>query len=580
MSDLGFACAASRRTVFCGLLTAAGLLFGCADRTGVLLEVTRDEATTPAEIKELRFFVGVEVQPGEGLAGDFVDDLDPSERVALEASRDLLSDPYRLLLNRGKSSSDKLMVAVAGYKDQELVGFGGLDGAISFEDGQVQKWDIVLRGNRTDRIEVTTTGCLTWITEAGTVVIVSPSDLDCDNDPNESDCGELDPNVGHGLPEICYNEVDDDCDELTDEQEDADDDGVGNCDDCDDTDKLRFPGNPEVCDGIDNDCNERCDDGPLDNDEDDYTICDRKILPDGTCTDASEELFDCDDEDPLTHPGASEICDGKDNNCNENCDEGHDPDGDFYTDCGSKTDVCNGTKTEFIDCEPDNEHAYPGNVPEFCDGVDNDCDGVFYPETVPCYVVTNELGEDRCVIGDRQCHDSSGEGWVGACVPKSDAAEEVPLELCTAYDECSDAADPWGCANELIPAYIACQISYLQDDPTALCLPAWSILNNTTSSVQCSWAVSPTSVLPPHYVVGLTSDSPTGPGQAQISQCTPHFVVTEALDAPPVSDSYLLHETGDEGFSRVLRLDITPVAVETCFSENGLSCSDVPAPAD
>jgi len=579
MFDLRFACVASGRSALCGLLVAFGLMNGCADRTGVLVQVTRDEATTPQEIKKLRFFVGVEVAPGEGLAGDFVDDLDPSEEVALDASRDLLTDPYRLLLNRGSTGADKLMIAVAGYKDGELVGFGGLDTSVAFQEGKVLQWEVILRGNSGERVHVTDTGCLTWSTEAGQIVIVSPTDDDCDNDPNESDCGANDPTVGHGLPEICYNEIDDDCDELTDEQEDADDDGVGNCEDCDDTDKLRFPGNPEVCDGIDNDCNEVCDDGELDFDGDDYTICNRKILPDGTCSDVSEALFDCDDHDALTHPGAEDICDGKDNNCNGNCDEGHDPDGDKYTDCGSRTDICDGTSADLIDCVPNNEHAFPGNEPELCDGVDNDCDGVYYPATVPCYVITNVLGEDQCVIGERQCHDNSGDGWVGACMPGADATETVPLELCVAYDECADAADPWACANEAVPMHATCQIPYLSGAPGEVCLPAWSSLANTTNALSCFWSILPAGAVP-HYVVGFTSDAVTGPVQAEISQCQPHFVVSSSLDAPPLPASFLLYEEGDEDWSRVFRVDLVPVAVATCPPESALDCTNLPPAAN
>ena len=34
---------------------------------------------------------------------------------------------------------------------------------------------------------------------------------------------------------------------------------------------------------------------------------------------------DCNDHDPAVNPGAPEICDGKDNNCNNEVDEGTDP---------------------------------------------------------------------------------------------------------------------------------------------------------------------------------------------------------------------------------------------------------------
>ncbi|MBW2278934.1 MAG: putative metal-binding motif-containing protein [Deltaproteobacteria bacterium] len=581
MSYLRSTCVVSRGLGLCGLVAALVSFHGCADRTGVLLQVTRDEATTPEDIEKLRFFVGVEVEPGEGLAGDFMDDVDPSEEVVLESPRDLLSDPYRLLLNRGGTEADKLMIAVAGYKGGEIVGFGGLDSAVAFLDGKVLQWEIVLKGGQPGRIEITSTGCLVWATEGGTVVIVSPTDLDCDDDPSDSDCNDLDPTVGHGMPELCYNDVDDDCDDLTDEQEDADDDGVGNCEDCDDTNEFRFPGNPEVCDGMDNDCNEVCDDGPLDYDMDDYTVCDRKILPDGTCTDVNENLFDCDDDDEFTHPGASEMCDGKDNNCNGHCDEGHDPDGDQYTICGSHTDICNGIKADHIDCEPNDEHAFPGNLPEICDGVDNNCDGLYYPESVPCYAVTDEGGEPECMVGWRTCGDDIDESWLSDCSPAADPAEKVPMEFCEAYDDCGDAADPWECANsEVLPTGATCQLAYLQDAPHELCLPAWYFLDNTATVLQCYWAIVPASSLPPNYVVGFTDDGTTGPVNADIAQCRPHFVVHSSLTVPPLPDSYLIYQEESYDWSRVFRLDIVPVPVETCPPENGLQCTNLPPPGD
>ncbi len=69
---------------------------------------------------------------------------------------------------------------------------------------------------------------------------------------------------------------------------------------------------------------------------------------------------------------AAELCDGRDNDCDGQVDEGHDADSDGYTWCG-------GGRPELRDCMPDDAAIHPNNDPdsdgtELCDGVDNDCD--------------------------------------------------------------------------------------------------------------------------------------------------------------------------------------------------------------
>ena len=107
---------------------------------------------------------------------------------------------------------------------------------------------------------------------------------------------------------------------------DADGDGWNANDDCDDGNAGIHPGATEVCDdGVDQDCNGADlasqtyfydDDGDGYGDEE-VVACGSQ--PPGTVSTAG----DCDDTDATIHPGAQELCDGKDNDCDGEVDEGN-----------------------------------------------------------------------------------------------------------------------------------------------------------------------------------------------------------------------------------------------------------------
>jgi len=117
--------------------------------------------------------------------------------------------------------------------------------------------------------------------------------------------------------------------------------------DCNDSDTSAYPGAPELCDGKDNDC-----DGVIPQDE---------IDADGDGVKACEG--DCNDRDQTVYLGAKELCDGKDNDC-----DGVIPQNEADAD-GDNIRVCSG------DCNDHDKTVYPG-APELCDSKDNDCDGI------------------------------------------------------------------------------------------------------------------------------------------------------------------------------------------------------------
>ncbi|HMP86452.1 MAG TPA: putative metal-binding motif-containing protein, partial [Lacibacter sp.] len=163
---------------------------------------------------------------------------------------------------------------------------------------------------------------------------------------------------------------------------------------------------------------------------------------------------DCDDNNPNVHPGRPEVCDGLDNNCNGQVDEGvgnntwyRDADGDGFgnpnssiqscaatppagyvadnTDCNDTNPAINpntiwyrdndndgysngATLTQCVrptgyklaseltaltgDCNDDNATVFPG-APELCDGIDNDCNGIT-DDNLPLNVWYRDADED------------------------------------------------------------------------------------------------------------------------------------------------------------------------------------------
>jgi hypothetical protein len=293
---------------------------------------------------------------------------------------------------------------------------------------------------------------------------VDQDDGDGDGFDSWEDCDDADPDINPAAPEVCDG-IDNDCDGDVDEEDvahapvwfaDADDDGFGDprsrsaaCSapegtvadgaDCDDGDASINPAGIEVCNGRDDDC-----DGEIDEDDaedaptwyadadgdgagDPEARIDACVCPAGYV--ATDD--DCDDARDDVHPDASELCDGADNDCDGETDEGiptwsGDVDGDGYGDPEDQVESCErpeGYVADATDCD-DADAAVNPSATEVCDGIDNDCDG--------------SIDGDDVIEAPTWYPDADGDGYgdPGAALESCDAPEGTIAD----GSDCDDSA--------------------------------------------------------------------------------------------------------------------------------------------
>ena len=162
---------------------------------------------------------------------------------------------------------------------------------------------------------------------------------------------------------------------------------IADSSDCNDSTNEVHPWAGETCNGRDDNCNGLIDENAgtywyIDNDGDGFGGYEGYVL---TCTQPVgyiEAGGDCDDTNPNIHPNALDSCDGVDNNCDWQIDNGpfgpywyRDYDGDGY---GSNTDSAQGCNQLWGylaikgDCDDFNPNINPGKS-EACNGVDDNC---------------------------------------------------------------------------------------------------------------------------------------------------------------------------------------------------------------
>lgn len=224
--------------------------------------------------------------------------------------------------------------------------------------------------------------------------------------------GDCDDNNGSANPaavEDCSTPYDDNCNGSSNEgcrtfYRDDDGDGWGNSaatkeaiiqpsgyviqgSDCDDDNAGVNPGATEICDHIDNDCDGQVDEGcePYyrDADKDGYGDINNFVRATSQPPGYVSSSSDCNDYDASIHPGATETCNFKDDNCNLQVDEGctvfyRDVDGDGYGLWNDQTRAMtkpDGYSSIGGDCNDSDPKIHPGAAEE-CNGINDDCDGL------------------------------------------------------------------------------------------------------------------------------------------------------------------------------------------------------------
>lgn len=306
------------------------------------------------------------------------------------------------------------------------------------------------------------------------------------------DCNDNNAAINPGATEVCDG-LDNDCDMLVDVDAvvtptwyyDGDGDGYGvtsnsasQCiqpipyaalpGDCNDNNSAVHPGVVEICDGVDNDCNAMIDDNAIptnwfaDTDEDGYGDNTDAVSNCGPLAGRVADSTDCDDSNPAIHPGADELCNGLDNNCNGTIGDNAvdaptwygDADGDGYgtpfvslTQCDQPT----GYVASFLDCNDNNAAMNPGEA-EVCDGLDNDCNGTVDVNAVdvPTWYLDSDLdgyGENSITLtGCAQPNGFAAAG--GDCDDGNEFVNPGVAETCGNFtdDNCDGNTDEGCCA--------------------------------------------------------------------------------------------------------------------------------------
>ncbi|MBK7935668.1 MAG: T9SS type A sorting domain-containing protein [Lewinellaceae bacterium] len=167
-----------------------------------------------------------------------------------------------------------------------------------------------------------------------------------------------------------------------------------------------------------------------------------------TDNDGHYSYEDCNDNNADIYPGAAELCDNLDNDCNGLVDDipvysyFADTDGDGYGDGDTQLDTClaaapAGFVANNLDCNDADMNFNPA-IAELCDGLDNNCNGLI--DDIPVYTYFADIDGDGYGDGGAQldtCLQDAPAGFVTNNLDCNDADmnfNPATAELCDGLD--------------------------------------------------------------------------------------------------------------------------------------------------